>query len=263
MQQESVDFTQVAELPTHRATPEQLSMMLTRYHFALPYVQGRRVLELACGAGVGLGYLARTATSVHGLDIDPKNLAFAERHYAGNPKVTTSLGDAHALRYENGSWDAVVFFDSIYFMTDAMRVLAECVRVLPVGGLLLVSTVNREWSGFNPSRQGVRYFNGAELLDTLEGLGCDTQGFGAFPTAEGGTARMLAAVRAAAVKLHLIPEQVRAKEFIKRVFFGELKTFGAEVTDSMGRLEPVVPLARADLARDTHKILYFVARKRA
>ena len=47
------DFTQVTELAGQMISEEQLLRMLNRYQWASAYVDGKDVLELACGAGQG------------------------------------------------------------------------------------------------------------------------------------------------------------------------------------------------------------------
>ncbi|HOM17804.1 MAG TPA: hypothetical protein PLQ00_10775, partial [Thermoguttaceae bacterium] len=60
----TADYTGVTELPGNLAHKEQLSILMTRYHWAAQYARDREVLEAACGAGQGLGYLRRTARRV-------------------------------------------------------------------------------------------------------------------------------------------------------------------------------------------------------
>lgn len=49
------DYTSVTELPGSQATREQQARLYHRYHTAGRYATGKRVLEVACGAGLGLG----------------------------------------------------------------------------------------------------------------------------------------------------------------------------------------------------------------
>ena len=62
------DYTTVTEIPRGRVTREQLTRMCTRYYFASKFCEGKDVLEVGCGAGQGLGYLARKARRVVGGD---------------------------------------------------------------------------------------------------------------------------------------------------------------------------------------------------
>ena len=75
------DYTSVTELPGSQATGEQQARLYHRYHTASRYATGKRVFEVACGAG--LGYLARRASSVVGGDYTDSLLRIAQSHYQG------------------------------------------------------------------------------------------------------------------------------------------------------------------------------------
>jgi len=61
----AIDYTTVTEMPGLKASREQLAMLYTRYAFAAKFCDGKDVLEVGCGAGQGLGYLATKARKVH------------------------------------------------------------------------------------------------------------------------------------------------------------------------------------------------------
>src|SRR3954462_8692806 len=52
------------------------------YRFALPLVDGARVLEVGCGEGYGTDLLTRAAGQVVGVDYDATTVAHARRTYA-------------------------------------------------------------------------------------------------------------------------------------------------------------------------------------
>lgn len=54
-------FWTITEAPSTGASTEQMSILYTRYNVARRYAAGRDVLEVACGAGVGLGLIAGIA----------------------------------------------------------------------------------------------------------------------------------------------------------------------------------------------------------
>ena len=116
---------------------------LVRYAWAAQLVQGRRVLDAGCGLGYGSGLLAGAgAAEVTGVDVAP---AVVE---AGNSRVPAGVnlveGDVHELQFEDGSFDLVVCFEVIEHVEDAGRVIAELARVLAPGGVLAVSSPNRD-----------------------------------------------------------------------------------------------------------------------
>lgn len=85
--------------------------------------------------------------------------------------------------------------------------------------------------------------------------------FGGFPTtAEGARGRLVAAVKKAAVRAHLIPKTMKGKEPLKRVVFGRLDRFPKDITETPGTYHEPVKLG--DLRQtNTYKVLYAVARK--
>ncbi|MDP7012128.1 MAG: class I SAM-dependent methyltransferase [Verrucomicrobiota bacterium] len=259
MEDKLLDFTQVCEAPGALATDETLSMMLTRYHFAAAHARGRETLELACGAGCGLGYIARMARRVTGGDVDPKNLAPALERYRDNKRVDVRQVDALDCPFDDDSFGAVVLLDSIYWLSSAPRFFAEASRLLQPKGVLVISTVNPDWHGFNPSPRAVRYYNIPELAYGLREAGFNPSfhtGFRDRP--EGIRGRCVAGVRWVAVKTGLIPTSVVAKEKLKRIFYGSLKKFPDEITDDIAPLENLQSVAD-DYRGTGEKIIYTAA----
>lgn len=100
---------------------------------------GHRVLDVACGTGVlALEAAARVgaAGSVAGLDANPGMLAVA-RNLA--PHIEWREGDASALPYPDGHFDAVVSQFGLMFFDGRSEALREMVRVLAPGGRLAVA----------------------------------------------------------------------------------------------------------------------------
>jgi GT2 family glycosyltransferase/glycosyltransferase involved in cell wall biosynthesis/SAM-dependent methyltransferase len=125
-----------------------------RYLWAAGLVAGRRVLDIASGEGFGSALLARTAESVVGIDIDETSVRHSRLNYA-LANLRFEPGDARDLSaFADGSFDAVVAFEVIEHIAEQERMLDEVKRVLVPGGLLIVSTPDREpydqASGENP-----------------------------------------------------------------------------------------------------------------
>ncbi len=116
---------------------------VVRYAWAGQFARGRRALDAGCGAAYGSRMLADAgASEVVGIDKDERVIAaMAPTMPAG---VRLDVGDVTALPYEAGEFDLVVCFEMIEHVAEPERVLDELRRVLRPGGLLVISTPNRD-----------------------------------------------------------------------------------------------------------------------
>jgi SAM-dependent methyltransferase len=94
------------------------------------------VLDLCCGAGLLAGAAADRGATASGLDFSPAMLAVAR---AAHPGLRLAEGDAEAIPFPDGSFDAVVSSFGIHHVPRPERALAEALRVLRPGGRLAVS----------------------------------------------------------------------------------------------------------------------------
>jgi ubiquinone/menaquinone biosynthesis C-methylase UbiE len=140
-----------------------------RYVFAGKFVKDKRVLDVACGSGIGTDYLLKAgARSCLGLDIDRGAIEYARAVYKGCDFVQC---DAASLCLLDGTVDAVVSFETIEHVKDQTKFLLECRRVLRPGGILVCSTPNRtlyRWEEDNPFHfQELTVAEFSELLKTV------------------------------------------------------------------------------------------------
>jgi ubiquinone/menaquinone biosynthesis C-methylase UbiE len=253
-----VDYSQVTEVPGGKASGEQLQRLFSRYHFAGHYCKNKDVLEVACGSGQGLGYIARTARSITGGDFTQNLVQIAQRHYRG--RIALLCLDAHHLPFEAQSFDVVIFFEAIYYLTRPEEFLDECSRVLRDNGTLLVCTVNKDWSDFNPSPHSVKYFSAPELFQLLRQKFVSVELYGGFAVSFNSVAdRITSAIKRLAVAFNLIPRTMAGKELLKGIFFGKLVSLPYELYEDICEYSPLVPIP-FDSPNTQHKVLYAVAR---
>lgn len=255
----TADYRTVTETGSSPLTREAVEMMYNRYKFAAEYAKGKRVLEVACGAGQGLGLLAGVAKEIVGGDCTQALVEEANAHYQGRVRVRDL--DAHALPYGPDSFDVILLFEAIYYLSDPRQFLKECRRVLSPDGLVLIATANRERPDFNPSPFSVRYYSAGELIDLLESEGFGAELFGAFRVSRhGAKGKLIFLIRKLAVALHLIPKTMKGKALLKRLFYGKLQQV-QEVTEGMAGEQPVDKLM-GNGAVPEYKVLFAVARRR-
>lgn len=251
-------FTSVTELPGSRASREQLDMARTRYDMAAKLGQGCDVLEVACGCGIGLAYIARVARSVIGGDFDPEIVAVAQREARGRYEVRQM--DAQALPFPDASFDTVCMLEALYYIPDAMRFFTEARRVLRPGGRLFVCSANREWDGFNPSPFSVRYYSLAELGEMMRSLGFTPELRVGFPVQKRGPRdAVLHWLRRVAVRSGLIPKTMGGKEWLKRIVYGKLVPMPRELTEETGEVHETYPHP-TDKPVTGYRVLYAIGR---
>jgi SAM-dependent methyltransferase len=102
------------------------------------------LLDAGCGHGYGSAYLAeRGSMDVLGIDSDEDAIAFAKANYQGNNVMFLS-SDVAMLPLKSEVFDSVVSFEVIEHLDDPQIFLSEVRRVLKVGGVLVLSTPNRD-----------------------------------------------------------------------------------------------------------------------
>jgi len=98
---------------------------------AVRAVSGTRVLDVATGPGFIAGAAAARGAIVTGLDFSPAMIAEARRRH---PDVTFREGDAEALPYDAGSFDAVTMNFGLLHLARPEAAIADAHRVLRAGG---------------------------------------------------------------------------------------------------------------------------------
>ncbi len=147
--------------------PGIVALHLKRYAFALPWCEGREVLDLGCGVGYGTAFLADAAQRVVGGDVDEASIAYARGRYA-RPNVEFLVLDATRLPFDDASFDAVCSFETIEHVADPEALVREAARALRPAGALLVSTPRAETTTHAPENPHHRVeFSRADFERTL------------------------------------------------------------------------------------------------
>lgn len=254
-----MDYIEVTEIAGDNVSLEQVERLCRRYYWAGAYCRDKNVLEVACGSGQGLGYLASLSRSLRAGDISPALVQRARTHY--RERVDIAEMDALALPFPDASLDVVILFEALYYLSDAARFVAEASRVLRPEGYLLIATANPDLYDFNPSPHSVRYYGVKELGALLHPAGFQCEFFGDTPLGSLSLRqRILRPIKRLAVRFNLIPSTMAAKKLLKRLVFGELVPMPAEIDVHTAQAMPCSPL-RTDAAEVGHKVIFCAARK--
>jgi 2-polyprenyl-3-methyl-5-hydroxy-6-metoxy-1,4-benzoquinol methylase len=114
-----------------------------RYLLARDFCAGRDVLDIASGEGYGTALLAQVARSATGVEIDAAVVAAAQAEF-GRSNLRYLQGDAVAVPVDDATFDIVVSFETLEHLPDQDRFLSELTRVLRPGGMLMISTPDRD-----------------------------------------------------------------------------------------------------------------------
>ncbi len=255
-----------AEMPGVEVTEAVFQMICYRYYTAGKLVPEKQVLEVGCGAGLGLGYLSRKAKRVVGGDYAEDNLRCAQRHYGERAELVRL--DAHKLPLKNDSFDVVVAVEVLQYL-HLDEFLDECYRILKSEGILLLCIPNKDRPDFQPSSLSSKYYSAPELFDFLNHHNFDSQLFGAFPVIKG-SARLAQKIRqniiAVGVKtlnlLDFMPGMRENRGLVKKLVGYKTLVLTEEIKDEdieMVENIQLVPLC-CDSPHPGYTFLYGIAR---
>lgn len=104
--------------------------------------RGNKVLELGCGYGRILPYLAKKAGNVIGIDTSKSSLEMGRQQLASFHNISLEEMNALDLKYENDCFDIVFCLQNgiSAFQVDRLELIKESIRVTRSGGLILFSS---------------------------------------------------------------------------------------------------------------------------
>ena len=140
--------------------------------------QGEMTLDVGCGGGANIARMLARGGKVYGLDYSPVSVSKSSRHNrkavkAGRCEIVR--GDVTAMPFDNGAFDMVTAFETVYFWQPIDAAFAEVFRVLKEGGRFGVFN-DADGSG-EPSESAkklnLRVYTPEELTELMECAGFD------------------------------------------------------------------------------------------
>jgi 2-polyprenyl-6-hydroxyphenyl methylase / 3-demethylubiquinone-9 3-methyltransferase len=149
----------------HKFNPVRLAYIRDRAaeHFgrepaSLDSLAGLRFLDIGCGGGILCEPLARLGAAMVGVDPSAENIAVAQAHAAAvGLAIDYRATSAEALAQAGESFDVVLAMEVVEHVTDVGAFVTRCAAMLKPGGLMVVSTLNRNWKSFALAIVGAEY----------------------------------------------------------------------------------------------------------
>jgi 2-polyprenyl-6-hydroxyphenyl methylase/3-demethylubiquinone-9 3-methyltransferase len=112
-------------------------------------LEGLRILDIGCGAGVLCEPLARLGANVVGVEPGESNIAMARRHALETGLcIDYRCTTVEALADAGDQFDIVLAMEVVEHVADAQSFLHRCAHLVAAGGLMILSTINRTLKSF-------------------------------------------------------------------------------------------------------------------
>lgn len=121
-------------------------------------LDGLRVLDIGCGAGILCEPLCRLGAAVVGADPAEANIAAARLHAdAGGLAIDYRATTAEALAEAGASFDIVLAMEVVEHVADLAVFVRCCAHMVAPGGLMITATLNRTLKSFALAIVGAEY----------------------------------------------------------------------------------------------------------
>lgn len=144
--------------PLHEINPLRLSYI----ERAAASLEGKTIVDVGCGGGILAEALAGKGARVTGIDMAEQSLKVARLHlHESGLEVDYQLVTVEAFAEQNpASFDIVTCLEMLEHVPDPASVITAASRLLKPGGILFLSTINRNPKAFALAILGAEYILG-------------------------------------------------------------------------------------------------------
>lgn len=143
--------------PLHDINPERLAYVDQRAP-----LDGSRVLDVGCGAGLLTEAMAAAGATATGIDLN-EPLLEAGRVHARQTGVSVDYHCVTTRDYANdhvGAFDTVICMEMLEHVPEPAVIVDDCARLLRPGGMAFFSTINRSPKAWLMAIAGAEYVLG-------------------------------------------------------------------------------------------------------
>lgn len=102
-----------------------------------------RILDVACGPGEFMIYIADRVSQAHGIDISDKEIEIANKLIKefGLKNVSFDCHDVENLPYTDNSFSVVICKSAFHHFTNSDKIFKEMIRCCEIGGLVSIQDI--------------------------------------------------------------------------------------------------------------------------
>lgn len=150
--------------PLHKINPLRLTYIrdaacrkFERNAKSLSCLSGLRLLDIGCGAGLLCEPFTRLGAQVIGIDPSATNISAAKLHAdKGHLSIDYRCTTVEEMDARE-RFDIVLAMEVVEHVNDVGAFIKRCAAMLKPGGLMVVSTLNRNWKSFALAIVGAEY----------------------------------------------------------------------------------------------------------
>src|SRR5437762_7382264 len=150
--------------PLHKINPLRLTYIrdaacrkFQRNAKSLNCLSGLRILDIGCGAGLLCEPFTRLGAQVIGIDPSVSNIAAARLHAdKGHLSIDYRCTTVEQMDARE-RFDIVLAMEVVEHVSDLAMFLNRCAAMLKPSGLIVISTLNRNWKSFALAIVGAEY----------------------------------------------------------------------------------------------------------
>jgi 2-polyprenyl-6-hydroxyphenyl methylase/3-demethylubiquinone-9 3-methyltransferase len=150
--------------PLHKINPLRLGYIrdaacrkFARQAKSLNCLAGLRILDIGCGAGLLCEPLTRLGAQLIGVDPSASNIEAARLH-AGKGQLSIDYRCSTVEQMDGRErFDIVLAMEVVEHVSDVGMFLDRCAAILKPGGMMVISTLNRNWKSFALAIVGAEY----------------------------------------------------------------------------------------------------------
>ena len=150
--------------PLHKINPLRLGYIrdaacrkFGRSPRSLSCLSGLRILDIGCGAGLLCEPFTRLGAQVIGIDPSATNIAAAKLHATKSNLLIDYRCTTVEEMDSRERFDVVLAMEVIEHVADVGAFLDRCAALMKPSGMMVVSTLNRNWKSFALAIVGAEY----------------------------------------------------------------------------------------------------------